>query len=391
MRGVLLFSLLLAASCTAPRQGGGGASTSSGGAASGSTSSRGRTSSGGGNSSRGSSSSGGSSTGGAACTTTAHCIASYVWTVDCDGRVDGGPCPVDTTCNAASTACISGRDQPCTTDADCDCQTVCGSAGTCVPGNNVPANPCTSDLGCGPICEGLTCVDGGCEALFCGPATCTPGCFCEAWGVCKCPPLPDAGATCVSYFEGSECNSSPCVVSLPDGGCGCLPGTGVLDAQQWCVPCLEDSDCDGGLHCDLDPNSFENYETCVPCTAPGQCGTGSVCDTSRNLCVPDCRLDAGACDAGCSQSGVCGECTSDSDCNPGSVCVAWPDGGPNYGIPPTCRLRCAGDAGCSSLHPVCDPALGYCVDCLQDLDCLACTPPRASCASDFCLTAITCY
>jgi hypothetical protein len=380
----LLFWLVLSVSaCTTTGQGGGSGSSSSGssassGGAGGSTGNRASSSSGG--------TTGGGSTGGA-CPTTPHCVAGNFWTVDCNGRIDGGPCQVDSQCNATGTACITGKVQPCTSDADCDCQWVCGDAGSCVAGGNNPKSSCASDLDCGPACEGLTCIDGGCEALTCGPLTCAPGCACSGYGVCACPRLPDAGPTCSSYFE-TQCLYG-CLPDLPDGGCYC--NGGVVDALGRCAACVQDSDCDAGLYCDIDPNAFSPYETCVQCTTSSQCDAGMVCDTSRNLCVADCRLDAGICDAGCAQSGVCGECTSDADCATGSACVMWPDGGETYGIPPECHQRCQGDAGCSSLHPVCDPTAGYCVDCLTNADCQACTPPRGPCTSGFCLSAVACY
>ncbi|MHB8418966.1 MAG: hypothetical protein ACYDCL_12885 [Myxococcales bacterium] len=379
--------ILSAAGCRQPAH-----ASSSGGGSSGTTGSAAASSTGSPGTSTGTSS--GGSGGGSECPVVPHCANNYFWSVDCDGGVDGGACPEGTACNATGSACVTGRPSSCSSDAECPCLETCSSTSACAFVGNHPESPCSSDLDCGPSCQGLFCLDGGCYPVGCGPVSCAPDCACSGFGVCDCP-KPDAGPTCTSYLE-VQCRP-PCAFPLPDGGCDCQGQ--VLDPSGDCVECVQDSGCPHGLHCDLDPSDFSTFEGCVECTASDQCDAGSVCDLIGKTCVPDCRL-GGGCDAGCSSSGVCGQCNSDADCPQGSACALWPDGGIYLGglgnilgsVPPTCRPHCHGDADCPSEHPLCDADSGDCIDCLQNTDCFACKPhPGASCYGGSCVLEVVCY
>jgi len=381
--GGLVLILAIAGCPRAP----GGPTSSSGDAVGGSTGASPGTSTGG---AAGSSTGGaaGGSSGGTGCASSSHCANGYFWTVDCDGGVDGGACAASTSCNATGTACVHGRTTTCASDADCACGLACAPGGMCFPGDAGPASACASDADCGESCYGLTCVDGGCETLGCGPIACAPGCRCAGFDRCDCP-LPDAGPACRGYEEGQCIWGAGCF----DGGCGCP----IVDPEGRCADCAKDSDCDGGLHCAVAGASYTAFETCVECTAIAQCGAGRVCDLSRNSCVPDCRVAGSACDAGCASSGVCGQCARDADCAAGFACALEPDGGIDFGtgdvlgvVPPTCRKQCQSGADCPTWHPVCNSSVGYCVDCLQDADCAACTG-GGRCYAGSCLTTLACY
>lgn len=170
---------------------------------------------------------------------------------------------------------------------------------------------------------------------------------------------------------------------------GCIIGRPFPDGMGNCLQCRGDQDCANPLVCDVTGGG-----NCVACDqAHMLCPAGTLCDPTQDLCVLDCRKDAGACiDPSSPQSGgyceydsgICqlDACLSSRDCprsNPfcvysagfggpptGSCSPCDQDAGsaPLFGCPPgeicnsgfgsnTCAFDCRSDAG--ACHPgICD-------------------------------------
>ncbi len=289
----------------------------------------------------------------------------YTYLNQCGGCDLDADCPTGMTCNpggmCACTAtpqcggnapqCVIGAGDDaglcgCATDDDCASQqAVCapqGSAGACLA-------PC-NDGGTDCVALNQSCdLDSG----LCGPCTSDSQCagdprgsYCQLNpGVCGCQSSADCAPTLVcSNDYPSRCIPSCAIVGGTD--CSVLPAPNQfcdMDSGS-CSPCVQDSQCmaiDAGVGCYLG--------NCV------QCRTASQCPSDN---------------AGCNSfSFTCGSCDQSSDC-------------PSY-LPTclnaVCSVGCVlPDSGTYCLSGVCQLSTGYCVDCLQDMDCLLPNLPRCS-------------
>lgn len=152
------------------------------------------------------------------------------------------------------------------TDADGDgCGDVCD--GDCL---------CESDADCddGLACTGDTCVGATGTCVFSSvDAACDDGLFCTGFGTCD-PGDPDADR------NGCVMTGNPC------GGL-----TPVCDeANDWCLPCSTDADCEDGVSCTTDTCEAGGF--CVNSHENARCDDGQFC-TDDDFCDPtDPRADA---------------------------------------------------------------------------------------------------
>lgn len=301
-------------------------------------------------------------------------------TVDvADGGVDGGSGgPQALTCESADECpdpnnydCLGVCLQRCASDAVCKLTEYCSGRGYCEPG-------CRDSSTCsdGKVCVAGSCQDPG-SAGACGTkCDCLPGQICRD-GVCQAPPdtcsSPDdcgrgQGDRCEAYqcngFTGQcfDPDPQPCAdaddcTGRPgcEGGCLCTPagqcvpgGACTVDTEDadcgsgfYCddnlecavLPaCAQDSDCQGGLTCNLGTQQCQRPR---PCASPQDCtaAPATYCNTQLPTArceVPTCLNGGLTCNAQteqCSQDGRCvpqgtgSACTSDAQC-PNDV---WPD------------------------------------------------------------------
>ena len=290
--------------------------------------------------------------------------------VECTEEAD---CATGTYCDVSSNTCIDG----CNDDSDCDtgnqpfCHTDNHQCVQCT--TNAPGSTQCSDMP-GTVCElvGPARIN---ECVECSPSIADS---CPANQVCN----PGSG-TCVPCLENSDCDGNT-------GGNLCFvhPTSPALNA---CVPCLEDEGgCPTGQVCKLDGNGGNS---CVACLDSDNCPNG-VCDTATNICVP-CLADNTGCQDPtpiCNtlgQSPKCVACTENSQCggstpycdtttntcttclvgNPSTcptnnpVCIALDNGG-------TTCVQCDGtnDAYCGA-DQQCLVSQNRCVSCITNSDC----------------------
>lgn len=155
---------------------------------------------------------------------------------------------------------------------ECDCET----AAECDDGD-----PCTVDT-----CENERCVN--------EPVTCDDGVFCNGRETC-------IGGDCVA-------GEPPCG---PDEIC--------LEAEQSCVECLADEDCDDGDSCTID---VCEDASCVYSRLA--CDDGVFCNGEESCVGGRCVTGAPPCDDGLiclEESQTCVQCMTDSDCDDGDPCT----------------------------------------------------------------------
>jgi len=123
--------------------------------------------------------------------------------------------------------------------------------------------------------------------------------------------------------------------------------------------CRSDADCADGEVCTLPAGS------CVPA-----CDETTVCPSTKPVCDEATRLCRG-CTSGSEcldfsfetpycQNGRCVECTDVGHCElPSELCSD---------VLGECAIPCA-DGGVCPADEVCDPMIGFCVDCRNDADC----------------------
>ena len=248
----------------------------------------------------------------------ATCVASVCGTaadVDDDSACTGGTLASDcgpyrpVYCTGSSTQTAPPCATSCTSDAECDANAFCNSAGQCVPdqpsgGTCDDAGECQSGYcGNGFCCAGGDCcaADNDCGAYAVAPVCNTPG-TCQGTrvdGVCS-PTKQCATATrdddsgC-STVEANACGPYPAVVCTAAGA----------QTPPTCpTSCSSDAGCDASAHCDAG--------ACVPdagpggfCTATNQCAGGLSC-VDNVCCTSACT---GGCEA-CDLPGTEGTCTA---------------------------------------------------------------------------------
>lgn len=308
----------------------------------------------------------------------------------------GDPCtanPVNRTCDETLNQCVV-----CLIDPDCD-----------------DGNDCTDDL----------CVAGACQnpnfaaGTACGDPTdtdCTNPDSCNGAGVCQTNHEAN-GTACTD--DGVFCNGDEsCLggVCQPSGidPCAATPATPTCDeANDRCIFCQIDGDCDDGKECTDDFCDADGLcvndplpggtacgdPTDTDCTNPDACDGAGAClanhEANGTACTDDglfCsgleRCQNGACQSAgdpCTGGTVCNEvagqcdCTTDQQCSDGLFCngVEVCDNG-------TCG---PGTAPCSGVNKVCLEANDQCVQCAVAADCndgLFCTGNK-SCVSNICL------
>ncbi len=169
------------------------------------------------------------------------------------------------------------------------------------------------------------------------PETCTGDADCTPAGM-VCDPVP---AECVECLFDTDCQSDErCVDRVCGPVTACVNSLDCADTDETvcdesvgqCVECLTASDCDANNDC--------TDNRCVPYDQRRNsldCSNRRVCDTARQRCV---------------------ECARDADCGTGRRCVDY-----------SCREGCASDNECTDLGMLCHLNGGYCVECLDNLDC----------------------
>jgi hypothetical protein len=149
-----------------------------------------------------------------------------------------------------------------------------------------------------------------------------------------------------------------------------------------CVACLDAIDCGEGQTCNLpshtcvllctagavcagaSPYCDEATGACRGCRAEGECQAPTPhCDVPSGRCVQclalaDCEDDEARL---CSPTGRCVECLTNGHCEEEAERCSSVLG--------ECGIPCTGPGTCPFDDPVCDVAVGFCVECSEDSDC----------------------
>lgn len=257
--------------------------------------------------------------------------------VEClkDGHCgDGVGCTVD--------ACVNGSCTFVTQNAACDDGLFCNGVETCdgVLDCRSGTPPCVPPLQCDETldacveclgdqeCEdGNLCTDDHCINGFCtypnNSAPCDDGLFCTLTDACldgecqgsgsPCPPpllCDEANDRCVCCFQNSDCDDGvSCTVDSCQGDC--------------CVHSPQHSACDDGLFC----NGAESCHSTDGCQAGSPpCEPPLFCSEGLNACVA-CLLDVHCIDDNvctndqCSASGTCTHSNNTAPCDDGVACT----------------------------------------------------------------------
>jgi Cys-rich repeat protein len=262
---------------------------------------------------------------------------------------------------------VSGQCVGCASDSDCPGTEVC-NGGICVASCVFDAgvDSCAADSPHGPFayddridyCDTFTGLCVGCLDDY----DCSPGGRCQP-----------GTSVCVQCLNDADCPGNPFVyANFPI----CETDAGI------CGNCLQSSDCYPlGLAACSDPFEPDHCTddgcldgpTASNCPAPLACSSGLCGCSSDSDClvfdsgvVPTCvhsgnyvPADAGPLVCGCDATSVCpdGEICDPRLGTPGGACV------------PTCSSDGGLDCATGPGYPACNPATGYCVECLTDLDC----------------------
>lgn len=258
----------------------------------------------------------------------------------CDGNCptncdDGLGCTVDSLVGSAS-------------DCSADCSNTPITA--CTGGDGCCANGCNNnnDSDCGPSCgngviEGAELCDGNCRQ------TCNDGDACTI-DITMGTPM-QCNREC-SYNQITTCASND----------GCCPSGCTSANDNDCVANCGNNVVDPGETCD------GNCPTVISCAMMGAChaltGSASQCDA---VCAPTPGCQT------CTLGGNC-PCSADQACI-GGRCVDS-DGGNQ------CTQACDGADYCEdySNGSLCEPQTGFCVECLNNLDCAY----DESCSAGYC-------
>jgi hypothetical protein len=177
---------------------------------------------------------------------------------------------------------------------------------------------------------------------------------------------PDAN---VEAGREAEATTKGCVVDTdcPLSDLHCDPQSG------HCVACLRNDQCQ-----DLNFGVCGTAHQCVECNVDGDCPNGR-CEPTTHRCIPSCA-DGGACPPGlpmCSRSGDCVNCYSSAYCSGYRYSVVCD---PAVG---QC-VQCIDDGDCGGTRPRCDRQSGRCVQCLGSSGCEdweACDPESHTCVT----------
>ena len=233
---------------------------------------------------------------GPTCQSNADCSAGQV----CDTRSgtcgpckSSGQCALHQSCQAPSpnqpNACVyqPGYGGDCTANGDCQAGQLCRQ-GLCLPSNQVttcPSGACPSGQRCNAqnrVCEeNAGCFsDSDCDATqLCNAAThlCDPRCTDTADTVCQ------AGQRCVSGRCAQCGQDSDCMGGLT---CDVVAGTCTNGNT-----CFSDRDCDVPLVCN--PATRQCTQAVPPCVSDEQCKVGFVCELASGRCLAaGCAPDA---------------------------------------------------------------------------------------------------
>ncbi|MGB0716526.1 MAG: hypothetical protein ACPGXK_11640, partial [Phycisphaerae bacterium] len=324
---------------------------------------------------------------------------------DGDNCTENDAC-LDGTCSGSVVDCsmqicdpADGVCKDCLINADCDDGDICTDdscdAGVCVNADNTvvcdDGDNCTENDSCaGGVCAG--------SMIDCGGQICDP-----ADGVCK-DCLGDADCDDSDICTDDTCDAGVCVnannaVACDDGdnctdsdACsgGVCSGMPVDCGLQLCDPtdgvckdCLVDADCDDG---DICTDDTCDAGTCVITNNTAACDDGDNCTENDACAGGSCAgsvVDCGAqlCDPA---DGFCKDCLVNADCDDGDICTddtcdagvcMFTDNNASCDDMNNCTENDACDAGTCAGSPVdcgvqlCDPADGFCKDCLVNTDC----------------------
>jgi Cys-rich repeat protein len=134
-----------------------------------------------------------------------------------------------------------------------------------------------------------------------------------------------------------------------------------------CFECVVDANCAAGMahRCDA------ALHRCVECGVDGDCGSGQKCEPTTRRCVTTCDSILTKCTDGtyiCDPAlGFCVRCHGDVECVlPGDQNICDTANG-------KC-VECVADTDCPKAKPRCDRTRGTCAACLAPSDCAPSTP-----------------
>lgn len=298
----------------------------------------------------------------------------------------------------------------CSSDAQCDANAYCNSAGACV-GDQPDGGTCNGTDGMG----GAECQSGHCQNGYC----CASGDCCATHGDCDAydiAPDCDDTATCQGTRTDGVCtgtkqcasqsvdDDSACAGSVAND-CGPYPSVSCTNGQNQGTPtcpstCMTDNDCDVSAHCD--------GTTCEPdlgqggyCDEPSDCSSGLSC-VDNVCCNSPCN---GGCQA-CDLPGSVGTCTNvPSGDDPDNECGAVSCGSYYHGYSgDTCHRKadvgaatatCNGSGACRSAAQECTasgqgPAVNTCDSFCQDPTAGTCTGTTAGACTNVSQGNATC-
>lgn len=272
----------------------------------------------------------------------------------------------------------------------------CPIGEVCERGRCVPDGPeCNTPMNCGPAgeCEIPTCIGGVCDTMPCPEESCVDG-QCVLCNGGTCPDRTCFTGTCQMGMMGAPglCTYAPAPGEPCDDGDFCNGEADECDADGVCKPVPGNAPCPDDL-CDEGRDVCDASPTCDTDCAEGdaECMRG-FCDGV--MCRQEALANGTPCGlTGTCQEGACVECSEEMPCPPAEDCfdiqcvegrcvespeeqLALCNGGGGECVDGYCQVGCedhapcvgGGWATCHDVEPG-EPLVGYCGECVDELDC----------------------
>jgi hypothetical protein len=246
-------------------------------------------------------------------------ICNTHWCVACEGESADAQC---VSAYGSNYICHNGVcvENICSTNSDCsDDKPICGNDGECRL-----CQQFTGECGVGKVClANGRCVEGDCERR----QDCLAGQVCGDDHFCRDCTDPDDDLLCQDQFSAAYlCISGQCKAADCHDHEDCWPDRKLCDADNACVGCGSDFECEIAYSTHEDPQRLCILGRCEPCECreTTDCDQGQVC---RNCQCEDCANDSQCHDYG--QNWICEPEGDGHQCEagyaPGARCLHPPD------------------------------------------------------------------